>query len=65
MPIHLGDDPRRIVFLKNTSSQQRTLIRKTSLLHKIDPTALRSSFADTSIVRDLRRSKCSGIARLG
>jgi hypothetical protein len=27
-------------------SPRRTLIRKTSLLHKIDPTALRSSFAD-------------------
>jgi hypothetical protein len=27
----------------------RTLIRKTSLLHKTDPTALRSSFADMSI----------------
>jgi hypothetical protein len=41
MPTHLGDDPRRI-----WHSLRRTLIRKTSLLHKIDPTALRSSFAD-------------------
>ena len=31
------------------SSSRRTLIRKTSLLHKIDPTALRSSFADICI----------------
>jgi hypothetical protein len=30
----------------NLRSPQRTVIRKTSLLHKIDPTALRSSFAD-------------------
>ena len=28
------------------ASPRRTMIRKTSLLHKIDPTALRSSFAD-------------------
>jgi hypothetical protein len=31
------------------SPQRRTLIRKTSLLHKIEPTALRSSFADICI----------------
>jgi hypothetical protein len=31
---------------ENASLLRRTLIRKTSLLHKIDPTALRSSFAD-------------------
>jgi hypothetical protein len=30
----------------NLHSLRRTLIRKTSLLHKIEPTALRSSFAD-------------------
>jgi len=48
MPIHLGDGPQRIVFLKTRVRSGGTLIRKTSLLHKIDPTALRSSFADDS-----------------
>jgi hypothetical protein len=43
MPIHLGDGPQQ--FLVRCGG---TLIRKTSLLHKIDPTALRSSFADVS-----------------
>jgi hypothetical protein len=46
MPTHLGDGPQRVVLFENTSSQRRTLIRKTSLLHKIEPTARRSSFAD-------------------
>jgi hypothetical protein len=32
----------------STASPRRTLIRKTSLLHKIEPTALRSSSADRS-----------------
>ena len=40
---------------ESTSSLRRTLIRKTSLLHKIDPTALRSSFADICIARAVRR----------
>jgi hypothetical protein len=55
MPIHLGDGPQQ--FLVRCGG---TLIRKTSLLHKIDPTALRSSFADfsgignrTSVIRIL------------
>jgi hypothetical protein len=43
MLIHLGDGPQQICIRCG-----RTLIRKTSLLHKIDPTALRSSFADGS-----------------
>jgi hypothetical protein len=43
MLIHLGDGPQRTCIRCG-----RTLIRKTSLLHKIDPTALRSSFADGS-----------------
>jgi hypothetical protein len=43
MLIHLGDGPQRTCIRCG-----RTLIRKTSLLHKIDPTALRSSFADSS-----------------
>jgi hypothetical protein len=42
MPIHLGDGAA------NKYSPRRAMIRKTSLLHKIDPTALRSSFADVS-----------------
>jgi len=46
MPIHLGDGPQRILVRRGG-----TLIRKTSLLHKIDPTALRSSFADISGIR--------------
>jgi hypothetical protein len=41
MPMHLGDAPQGVC-----TSCRRTLIRKTSLLHKINPTALRSSFAD-------------------
>ena len=41
MLIHLGDGPQRTCIRCG-----RTLIRKTSLLHKIDPTALRSSAAD-------------------
>ena len=36
------------------------LIRKTSLLHKIEPTARRSSFADICTRRDLRRGECNG-----
>jgi hypothetical protein len=43
MPIHLGDGPQQ--FLVRCGG---TLIRKTSLLHKIGPTALRSSFAGVS-----------------
>jgi hypothetical protein len=43
MLIHLGDGPQQTCIRCG-----RTLIRKTSLLHKIDPTALRSSFADGS-----------------
>jgi hypothetical protein len=43
MLIHLGDGPQQ--FLVRCGG---TLIRKTSLLHKIDPTALRSSFAGVS-----------------
>ena len=35
----------------------RTLIRKTSLLHKIDPTARRSSFADMSIPSDFSHDR--------
>jgi hypothetical protein len=46
MPTHLGDGPQRFASLR------RTLIRKTSLLHKIDPTARRSSFADISGISD-------------
>jgi hypothetical protein len=34
------------------------MIRKTSLLHKIDPTARRSSFAGVSIGNGLRRDQC-------
>jgi len=42
--------PSRQMARRTLSSQRRTLIRKTSLLHKIEPTALRSSFADVSEV---------------
>jgi hypothetical protein len=44
MLIHLGDGPQQSCIRCG-----RTLIRKTSLLHKIDPTALRSSFADGQV----------------
>jgi hypothetical protein len=43
--------------LENTSSQRRTMIRKTSLLHKIEPTAMRSSVADIDISRSRSRGK--------
>jgi hypothetical protein len=43
--------PSRRWSAANSHSPRRTLIRKTSLLHKIDPTALRSSFADGSGIR--------------
>jgi len=51
MPTHLGDDPQRIRIEHSRSTPialRRTLTRKTSLLHKIDPTARRSGFADGS-----------------
>ena len=51
MPTHLGDGPQRFASLR------RTLIRKTSLLHKIDPTARRSSFADVSIPRNFSHDR--------
>jgi hypothetical protein len=51
MLIHLGDGPQRICIRCG-----RTLIRKTSLLHKIDPTALRSSFADSQVSTISRQS---------
>jgi len=41
----------------------RAVIRKTSLLHKIDPTALRSSFADMCIANDFGRK--TWVERLG
>jgi hypothetical protein len=58
MPIALGVRPPRTRIRAGW-----TLIRKTSLLHKIDPTARRSSFADMSAARDLRREKRLEIAR--
>jgi hypothetical protein len=50
MLIHLGDGPQRTCIRCG-----RTLIRKTSLLHKIDPTALRSSFADDQVSKNNRQ----------
>src|ERR1700733_9302841 len=58
MPTHLGDAPQGVC-----TSCGRTLIRKTSLLHKIDPTALRSSSADMNTARDLHPGKCLEKAR--
>jgi hypothetical protein len=55
MPIHLGDGR-----YKRGVCSGWTMIRKTSLLHKIDPTALRSSFADMSIVDDFKPPKMPG-----
>jgi hypothetical protein len=46
MPMHLGDAPQGVC-----TSCRRTLIRKTSLLHKINPTALRSSDADVAFTK--------------
>jgi len=43
----------------------RTLIRKTSLLHKIDPTARRSSFADVSIPRDFSHDRLASMEMPG
>ncbi len=46
---------------ENASPLRRTLIRKTSLLHKIDPTALRSSFADVCTrARPCGCDECNG-----
>jgi hypothetical protein len=47
--------PSRQMARDESHSQRRTLIRKTSLLHKIDPTAMRSSFADVDIAHGSRR----------
>ena len=55
MPTHLGDGPQRFASLR------RTLIRKTSLLHKIDPTARRSSFADMSMPRDFSHDRLASL----
>ncbi len=52
--------PQRIVPFESTSSRRRSLIRKTSLLHKIEPTARRSSFADNCARHGLRRDRCNG-----
>jgi len=42
-----------------------TLIRKTSLLHKIDPTALRSSFADMNAAERFASPDAYGDSVLG
>jgi hypothetical protein len=49
--IQTTDDRYLSVVRPLTSVVRSALIRKTSLLHKIDPTALRSSFADGSGIR--------------
>src|SRR6202049_2147940 len=49
--IQTTDDRYLSVIRPLTSVVRSELIRKTSLLHKIDPTALRSSFADGSGIR--------------
>jgi hypothetical protein len=59
MPTHLGDGPQRFASLR------RTLIRKTSLLHKIDPTARRSSFADMSMPRDFSHDRLASLEMPG
>jgi hypothetical protein len=65
MPIHLGDGPQRFVFARTRVRCGGTLIRKTSLLHKIDPTALRSSAADTGTARDFHHENARGLRAAG